>query len=142
MVIKKRFISLVAIAAAAVVVATVLSLRQLPEREGSLAGEPLLPGLSEHLNDIQRIRFTGAGAEPLLTLERSEAGWVARERDGWPADVTRVRGFLLALADARLLEAKTATPDRYATLGVEDVEQADAAGVRVDLKARAASAAR
>lgn len=134
MVIKKRFISLVAIAAAAVVVATVLSLRQLPEREGSLAGEPLLPGLSEHLNDIQRIRFTGAGAEPLLTLERSEAGWVARERDGWPADVTRVRGFLLALADARLLEAKTATPDRYATLGVEDVEQADAAGVRVDLE--------
>ncbi len=134
MMITKRFISLVAIAVAAVAIATVLSLRQLPEREGSLAGEALVPGLSERINDVERIRFTGAGAEPLLTLERSKAGWGALERDGWPADVTRVRGFLLALADARLLEAKTADPERYATLGVEPVDNADAAGVQVDLE--------
>lgn len=134
MMIKKRFISLVAIAGVAVAVATVLSLRQIPEREGSLAGEPLLPGLSGQINDIRRIGFTGAGNEPVLTLERDDAGWRAVERDGWSADVARVRGFLLELADSRLLEAKTANPDRYATLGVEDVESADAGGVRVDLE--------
>ena len=131
----KRFMSLVVIAGATVVLATVLSMRHTPEREGSLgAGEALVPGLSERINDIQRIGFTAAGGEPVLTRERGESGWGAQQRDGWPADVTRVRGFLLALADARLLEAKTANPERYATLGVEDIDTADAGGVRVDLE--------
>ncbi len=130
---KKRFPILVVIALLAVVIAAVLVFKRAPETEGSLSGGPLLPALSDKLNEVEQIVVTGAGDNTLVTVNRSGERWAVAERDGYPADASKVRSLLLKLADARINEAKTANPERYAQLGVEDVAGDSAAGVRVAL---------
>ena len=45
--------------------------------------------------------------------------WAALERHGYPVDRKRVRDLVVALADMRLIERKTAQPERYDRLEVE-----------------------
>jgi hypothetical protein len=90
-------------------------------------------GLAEGVNQVDRIALVGADAKPIATLERKESGWTVLERNGYAADVAKVREFLLKLADATLLEAKTALPESYAKLGVQDVAAKDAPGVEVSI---------
>ncbi len=130
---KKRFPILVVVALLAVVVAAVLVFKRAPETEGSLSGGALLPALSDQLNEIEQIQITGAGDKTLVTVNRSGERWAVAEREGYPADAGKVRSFLLRLADARVNEAKTANPERYAQLGVQDVADGSAAGVRLAL---------
>ncbi|HSG66862.1 MAG TPA: DUF4340 domain-containing protein, partial [Gammaproteobacteria bacterium] len=92
-----------------------------------------LPGLMETLDQVDGIAVIGAGSRPIATLERDADGWTVRERDGYPADLTKVRHTLLTLAEATVLEAKTANPALHSMLGVEDVAAPDAAGVAVTL---------
>ena len=61
--------------------------------------------------------ITGAGAQPVATLLRSDAIWSVVERDGYPADVEKVRHTLIGLAEARIVEAKTANPEFYDPTG-------------------------
>lgn len=129
----KRFSILAGIALVAIAVAVWLVLKRAPESEGSLAGGKVLPALADKVNDVATLRFVQAGDKPLLTLDRGESGWTVAERDGYPADVAKVREYLLKLADARVVETKTANPERYATLGVEDVDAENATGLRVEV---------
>lgn len=131
--INKRFMVLVAAVIAAVVLATVLVFKRAPEAEGSLAGEAVLKGLDQRINDVDTVRLIGAGGNTQLTLKREGDGWVVAERDGYRADVGKVRTALLNLAQTRVIEAKTANPERYAQLGVEDVEADNAQGMRVEI---------
>lgn len=131
--INKRFMVLVAAVVAAVVLATVLVLNRAPEAEGSLAGEAVLPGLDEKINEVDTLRLVQAGGTTLLTLRREGEGWTVAERDGYRADAGKIRTALLNLAQTRVIEAKTANPERYAQLGVEDVEAENAQGARIEV---------
>ena len=93
----------------------------------------LLPGLIDVLDAVTSIEIVGAGNEAVATLDRSEDGWTVRERDGYSADLTKVRHTLLSLAEARILEAKTANPELHGRLGVEDVATESAGGLAVTL---------
>ncbi len=93
----------------------------------------LLPGLAARINDIEQVRLVGAGGDAFATLVRVGEGWALQERGGYPADPSRLRSLLLALSEAQRVEAKTANPALHARLGVEDVEDAQAHGVRVEI---------
>lgn len=129
----KRFPILAVIVVVAIIIAAVLLGRRAPESEGSLVGAPVLPGLAERLNDVERLRFVRAGAEEPLTVERREHGWVVSERGGYPADPSKVRLSLLNLGESKLLETKTANPDRYGQLGVQDIDADGATGTRIEI---------
>lgn len=111
-----------------------LAVDRQPAREQAEPGL-LLPTLAAQVNDITQLRLVGAGAKTLATLQRGDAGWTLAERDGYPADATRVRELLLKLSQLRGVEAKTANPALHARLGVEDVAQDDATSLRVELQA-------
>lgn len=98
-----------------------------------LRSEPLVPGLKDEVNAITKLSVIGAGDAPLVVLERKDGGWVVANRDGYPADSGKLREFVLKLADATVLEPKTANADRYPAIGVEDVGTAGAKGVRVEI---------
>ncbi|PWR21771.1 DUF4340 domain-containing protein [Zavarzinia compransoris] len=85
-----------------------------------LSGRPLLPDLKARLNDVATITLTGA--EGSFTLQR-DAGerWILPERGGYPVDFGRVQRLLVALADMKAIEPKTAKPERYRFLDVEDI---------------------
>lgn len=92
-----------------------------------------LPELKAKLNDVDRVEVVGAGKAPVTTLKRGENGWVVDEKDGYPADISKVRSVLLDLAEAHIVEQKTANPEYYSRLGVEPVDDAEAKGLLLEL---------
>lgn len=131
---RKTLIVLGIAAAVAVVAALVVDHSRTPQSDVVARAGTLVPGLRDHVNEVTKLRFTGAGNQAVVTLERGDKGWTVAERGGYAADVGKLREFLLRVADATLLEQKTANRDRYAALGVEDITAADAQGVLVDLE--------
>ena len=122
------------LAAALVVLGTVALLAQYDPQPPAPGGGLLLPDLGEDLDRITRVSITGAGSEPVATLVRGDEGsWTVAEKDGYPADVEKVRQTLISLAEARIVEPKTANPDFYDRLGVEGVEDEAAGGLAVML---------
>ena len=95
----------------------------------------LLPGLQDRVNDVDRIDVVTAGDTLAVQLRRGDAGWAVEELGGYPADLETVRTVLAGLAQSEVLEPKTANPELHARLGVEDVAQADATGLRLDIAA-------
>ena len=125
----------VTLLAAALAVLGVLALvAQYDPQPPAPGGGLLLPDLGEDLDRITRVSVTGAGSEPVATLVRGEGGdWSIAEKENYPADVEKVRQTLISLAEARIVEPKTANPDFYNRLGVESVEDDNAGGVAVML---------
>ncbi len=93
-------------------------------------GSEIFSELQSSLNDVSELQVLGAGNQVLSTLLRSETGWFVKERNQYPADISKIRSALLSLAEAKIVEQKTSNPDLYSKLGVESIEQSDAQGVK------------
>lgn len=130
--------ALIALLVAVVVLgaAAVIGNRE-PAPTGSRQGAAFVPELAAALNDIERVTLTTSDAAPAVTLERRADEWTVAEKDGYRADIGKLRAALRALADARVLEPKTANPELHARLGVEDVTGESAAGVAISFSAGA-----
>ena len=100
-------------------------------KESEFEPSRLLPGLQEQVNDLDRLQFIGAGGATTATLHRGEGAWGVEEAAGYRADWERLRKLLADLAQAEIVEPKTANPDYYDRLGVEDVTRPDAGGTQV-----------
>lgn len=130
---KAKSLLLMAIIAVLVLAAAIwVSSSRAPESASTSPG-PLAPGLSKMLDQVTQVRIRAAGDEVLATLEQDENGWVLREKNDYPVDLDQLRSLLSNIGIAQRIEAKTAMPERYAQLGVEDVRSADARGVAVDI---------
>lgn len=105
-----------------------------PETAVAALNAPLVAGLKDDLNKVNRIRITGPENKLVADLERTDKGWVAANKGGFPADVGKIRELLLKLGDSRLREEKTSNKERYAALGLEDLSGADAKGVGLELE--------
>lgn len=133
---RKTFTILLVVAAVLVVLAVI---GQRPTGTGSIAGDSagtlLLPALTGDLEDIEEILIDGAGGQRLVSLERSDGNWIVAELDGYQADGSAVNSLLIALAEARVAEEKTANPEFHSRLGVEAIDSADATGIEITLVA-------
>jgi hypothetical protein len=116
---------------AVVLIAISLLMPSPVEKNGS--EELLIPGLKEKLNDVTRLSISAAGNRPVATLERGESQWTLIERSGHPADVGKIRRNLIALGDATIVEEKTSDPALYDRLGIEDIDDSEAGGVKLDI---------
>ena len=74
-----------------------------------------------------------AGDARVVELKKQGESWTVSERDNYPADESKVRKLLIAIADAKVFEEKTSNPESYATLGVEDTKGAGATSLRIEL---------
>lgn len=126
---------LILLVAVVVVVAGAFWLASLrnPARESATAGK-VLPALAGELNAITQVRIVTAGDKNAVTLERDEDLWKVAERGGYPADTAKLRKLLIDLGELKVVEEKTANPENYAKLGVEDTAAANATSVRVDVQ--------
>lgn len=106
-----------------------------------------IPGLKENINNVSTLtvlKNTGS-----LTLTRTGAGenaaWTVTAKDGFPADIEKLRTTLIQLSNLELAEPKTASAEFYPRLGVQDVvvlpkdasdeaKKAGAPGALVELK--------
>jgi Domain of unknown function (DUF4340) len=129
---QKQFLILAAIAFIALLGALMLNNQRAPQSLESGSARAFT-GLEDDLNAISQVKITIAGNAVIATLNKTDTGWVVAEKGNYPADVAKVREMLLALGNAKVLEAKTAQKDLYSKLGVEDVADAAAGGVLVEL---------
>lgn len=87
--------------------------------------EPAFPELRADPDAIAKVTLSTADGS--FSLLRETAGrWVAPEHFGYPVDGAKVRDLIVALADMRLIERKTALPERYGRLEVEDLDAEEA----------------
>ena len=106
----------------------------VPDQFESADQKLLFPTLREGLNDVDTVTVTGAGGTVIATVERGDNVWTLAERAGYRANVATVRRNLIGLADAQIIEEKTSEPEQYARLGVEDIDNPDAAGTRLTIE--------
>jgi Domain of unknown function (DUF4340) len=99
-------------------------------------GTLLFPTLAAELNSVTELSVHKGSPTASVTLHKQGAQWTVAERADYPADVAKLRRLLLALGEAKIVEAKTSNPASYAVIGVEDPLTAGASGVQVDLNAQ------
>lgn len=99
---------------------------------------PLVADLGNHVNDVSRMVLTTANKKVDVTLDKKDGVWTVAEKGGYPADLGKLREYLLKVADAKLVEKKTAKPDRYADIGLSDISDPKAKGIAVEIDGLAA----
>ncbi|MDT8409890.1 MAG: DUF4340 domain-containing protein [Wenzhouxiangellaceae bacterium] len=127
---RKQLIILALLTLAAVVLVLVLDPSGQGAPDNPDAG--LLPGLQDQVNDIDAIDVIAPGGQRSVTLRRDQARWRVGEKDDYEADFAQVAELLRVLREARIDEAKTANPQWYSRLGVQDMTAPDASGRRLD----------
>jgi hypothetical protein len=80
--------------------------------------EPLAPTLAQALDSVAKVTVQTGGQT--MTVSRSEQGWRLEEKGGYPVQPGKVRDLVLAIANARLVEAKTDDPERLDRLELDD----------------------
>ncbi len=133
---RRGILALVALACVAAVGAAVVALRQeAPKREASLLDQPVFPGLADRLGaaaTVELRRHDGA-----VTLKRDGDAWLVAEKHRFPAQPGRVRELFVGLAELRLVEERTANPELFSRLGLEDPNTPGATSVLVTVKDQA-----
>jgi hypothetical protein len=120
-------------AAAAALGAAVLLTTERPDSLPPGSGQALFPVLAAAVNDVARIELTGARGPTTLT-RTADGGWTVAERGDYPAGRDAVKNLVVGLAAATLAEPRTASPELYPRIGVEDPETPGTPAVRVVLR--------
>jgi len=114
----------------AVVIAAVAVNRQRAPTT-TLEKQHLFPALAEKVNDVHSLELSRHNEKLLIT--RRGGQWHIQQADGYPADFSRIRETVIAVADLLVLSEKTSNPELYERLGVEDPAREDADSVLLTL---------
>jgi Domain of unknown function (DUF4340) len=130
----KVFLVLTAIAVVTTVAAVFAVLSQPTATTLQFVDEPAFPALRENPDAVAKAVLSSPAGTITLVRETGDR-WAALERHGYPVDRKRVRDLVVALADMRLIERKTAQPEHYDRLEVEAVDAENAQSELVRLEA-------
>ena len=114
----KSFVYLAGAAALSALLAIVTFAANNQWGRGPVRGERLMPMLENAIGQVAELTIRQGDAT--VVLERTGGSWAVKSRDGYPADIAKVRTLLVALGQAELLEPKTNRADKYAVLELED----------------------
>lgn len=125
-------LSILAIVAIAAAYLAIKNREHVPQTTGQR--ELLYPDLTARINDVTRVLIRSPGST--VTLERQGDHWVMPERGNYPVDFAKVRSLLVQISGLETVERRTAKPELYSKLGVEDIDSPDAKSVQVTLQAK------
>lgn len=86
-------------------------------------GDKVFPDLGARIEDVTKI--TILNKVRLMTFEKTENGWVAREFADYPVRLARVRETLIGLADLAYAEPKTRNPEKFKRLDLAPIDAED-----------------
>lgn len=129
-----RTLLVLGLATAAAVVGAGWALNRQPEVRTEIAtGGPLFPDLMNRVNDVTRIDL--ASSKGTATIARDGDLWVVLQKDGYPADPNLVKAAVVGIAQATIVDARTALPDLYDRIGVQDPDTQGSTSTRLTLGA-------
>ena len=112
----RKIILIALLLVAIALVAVALQVRD-SDRVADLESRPLLDEAQQAaLADVEQL--TLARGEQQVVLQRDGSDWTVANRDQYPLQRERLAALLLALREARVLEAKTSNPEYHARLGL------------------------
>lgn len=112
----RKIILIALLLVAIALVAVALQVRD-SDRVADLESRPLLDEAQQAaLADVDQL--TLARGEQQVVLQREGSDWTVANRDQYPLQRERLAALLLALREARVLEAKTSNPEYHARLGL------------------------
>lgn len=118
------FASLLVAAAITLAVAIVAYASNNKVARPKVTGTPLAAGLAANAKRIARLEITQGEKSVQLALDG--ANWVVANRNNYPAKPDAVRGLLVKLSEADLVEPKTKSKERFGLLELEDPANKDA----------------
>ena len=107
-------------------------LGQERHKEFPQSGELLFPELMDQINDLNEVVLESNLDK--ITLARGERGWGVKEKEGYPADLEKVKRTLIGMAELRIREPKTKNPELYKKLGLQDHDADESTSTLVTLK--------
>lgn len=93
------------------------------------ASRAWLPGLKPHQVTALCIATPG---QPTIRARRDGKDWTLASKDGYPASGETIRQLLRSLADARLLEEKSASPENRERMGLSDQGKGQASRITLE----------
>lgn len=125
------FLTWLGITVVTVVLAIVVGLGQETASFDLVKREPVFESLRENPDAAAKIEVKSRFGE--FTLLRRGDAWVTPDRADYPVEASDVRRLIVSLADMRFVEPKTADPERFYRLEVQDIDEelADSAYVKV-----------
>ena len=114
----KSFVYLAGAAVLSAVVALVTFAASNQWGKGPVGGERLMPVLENAIGQVAEVAIKQG--DTAVVLQRKGGSWELKSRDGYPADIAKVRTLLVALGQAELVEPKTNRADKYPVLELED----------------------
>lgn len=81
----------------------------------------LFPNLFNVLEKIEKIELLKNDKQ--LIVKKIEGEWVIESADNYPANVTKIKKFLLDLTEIKIINIKTINPSQYHNLAVNDIEE-------------------
>lgn len=114
-----------------VVLAVVVGLGKEAATFDLVKREPVFETLRENPDAAAVVEVKSRFGE--FSVIRNADGWVAPDRNDYPVLESDVRRLIISLSDMRYVERKTANPERFRRLEVQDIndELADSAYVKV-----------
>lgn len=119
------FAGLVLVAVVALVIAVASYSGNTRLAQPKVSGAPLAPGLVANVGRIAKIEVK-QGDKSVTLMRDAKGGWGLADREGYPIKLDAVRGLLVKLAEANLVEPKTKVKDRYGLLELDDPTAKDA----------------
>jgi hypothetical protein len=130
---RNGLIALVVLTIVVAVAAVALSLGNAGPAPIANAGDRVLPVLKDRIGDVAAVAVTKGNAT--VTLQRRpDNSWVVPEKSSYPADAAKIRQAVLGLESLTFVEAKTAKPDLYPRLEIEDPGKEGGKSALVTLK--------
>lgn len=129
-----RTLMVLGLATAAAVAGAGWALNRGPEVRTEIAtGGPLFPDLMNRVNDVTRIDL--ASSKGTATVARDGERWVVLQKDGYPADPNLAKAAVVGIAQATIVDARTALPELYDRIGVQDTDAKGSTSTKLTLGA-------
>ena len=94
----------------------------------------LLPEFTSKVNEVASIEVK-KGKETTQLIKKGDE-WTLGNRGGYLVEFEKVKQAVMAVADLRVLEAKTRLPERYHDLELDDPDKEGSTSARLTLKSR------
>lgn len=96
------------------------------------AGVYIFPQLGNNINKVQEVEISKG--KNIINIQRKDAAWQVLQKDGYAANLSKVKETILKLAEFKTLQAKTKKPENFGKLNVEDPKAENAKSILTTLK--------
>lgn len=115
---KRGILILLVITGVVALAATFAYVASNKSTEASERSELLFPDLMDRINDVAQVKLSGPDGS--VNVVEQNGAWILPDKTGVPAVEPKVRQLIIRIAELEPTEAKTANPDLYARINVEE----------------------